>query len=368
MAENNGEGLAKARILTDSGAALRPHGIRNIALFDFKDDRLTLEKMPVDMVISNLYVTLEGHFTPLWDSGTPEEAKEGVLEALIEHFLFEASSKTVIKRTPKALRKVRELINSRGARAWYQVDSQELTQAAKEGGFEFGSSGETIAIRETICLPMGLLLSSMPELTYFDTSRHLQTNLGIKARSFRNLVGGGNAVNFRVNSHNLKVRVWAETSDEDLGKAFSTYRQDYTEEVFLGANRRKKIDIRRDSALMGMMIECYAVDKSTDEIVPINIGEAEGIEVEIKSNGTDEKRAVMSLAQILEQNFIEFDQIDADPSMVYLKLAQGYNADTAEIASLYHSYEMLVTMNGEKLDFADYEYHVRIHFDEIVKL
>jgi hypothetical protein len=367
MATGNGENQVKVKALTVGGAGQRPFGIRNIGLIDFKEDRLTLEKMPVDMVLSNLFVTLEGHFTPAWDSGTPLPHSKGVMDALVEHFLFEASSKTVVKRSPEILRKIREIVNTRSPKAWHSVDSQTL-DGADQDGFGFGDSGETIAVRETIAIPMALIHSITPELTYFDTSRHLQTNLGVKARSFANLVSGGNAVNFRITSHDLKLRVWAETSDEDLGRPFMTYRQDYTEEVFQGANKSKKIDIRRDSALMGIMLEMVAVDKTTDQIIPINILEAEGVQVEIKSNGTNERRALMSMAQIMEQNLLESDLIDAEPHLAYIKLAQNADHDSAEVASLFNSYELQVYLDGEKLDFTDYEYHLKVHFDEVLKL
>jgi hypothetical protein len=369
MAEDNQnieqENVSKFKQLIASGAAQNPYGIRRLPRMDFKDDRSIIEKLPVDMVATNIFVTLEGWFTPEWTSGVPTAHPRGVLDALVEYFKIEASSKTVVKRSPKMLRKVRELNSARMPKAFHKVDSKTLDAATQED-FAFGTTGQSIAVHETIAIPMALFLSITPEATYLDTSRHLQTNFEIQTRSLKALVGGGNAVDFKVNDHDLRFKIHVETSDEDIGKPFLTYRQDYTEETFSGAYKSAKLDIQRPSKMMGLALEVLKIDKSTDAVTVIDIKEATGVKFAILVNGRETRRGQVSLAEAIAQSVIETELIDFDPHVAYLQFAQNGDIDTAEVSSIYNSFELDIDLDGELLDFGTYEYTVRVHFDEVL--
>ncbi len=118
--------------------------------------------------------------------------------------------------------------------------------------------------------------------------------------------------------------------------------------------------------MMGVALEVVAIDKATDEVLPIDIEEATGVKFSILVNGRETRRGQISLAEAIAQNVIETELIDHDPHVAYLRFAQGGDIDTAEVSSIYNSFELDIDLDGELLDFANYEYTVRVHFDEVL--
>lgn len=281
----------KVKALIAGGAGQSPLGRRTIPRIDFKPDRSLVEKLPVDMVMTDIELTIHGWILPTWASGTPTANPKGVLESLVEYIKVEASSKTIKKLTPKQIRFMKSFVYAKQSPSFNKVNATNL-KGAVTNSFSFGTSGQKVFVSETITIPYALFISITPELTYFDTSKHLQTNLEIQTHDWKNLVSGGDAVDFVVSDHSLAFEAYARTSDNDLGKPFLTFRQDYTEEVFSGANKSRKLDIQRNSKLMGMTIEVVKVDNTTDVVTEIDIGEAHGVKFSIMANGqvTDQQK------------------------------------------------------------------------------
>ncbi|MFG1492543.1 hypothetical protein ABMA75_03175 [Halobacteriovorax sp. ZH4_bin.1] len=361
MASN--EQQAKNAIVSIAKA---PLGRRTLPTIDFKPDRALTDKLPVDMVMTDYRVTLEGTIYPSWTAGTPVANKNGVVEALIEHIKIEASSKTEKKLTPAQIRFLRKFVYAKTCKAWHKVNGTDLKGVTSQSNFSFGASNEPIYIKETINIPMSLFISTRPHLCYFDTSKHLQTNVSFQAHDFKNLLDpSSTAENFKIVDHDLKIKAYAITSDADLGKPFLRFRQDSTEEVFSGANKSRRMDIKRASKLMGFTLEVNKVDTDGNKY-PISIDEARGVEFSIMANGQTTRSGKISLAQLIDENIDMSDLIESYTNRGYVALAQNGNPDSAEVTSLYNSYELLVDLDGDRLDFTTHEYSLVVHFDEIV--
>lgn len=360
------EGITKLQRVGVIGAGAQPAGGRTLPKVDFVAGRKVGDKIPVDVVAKGAVIRMKGRINASWSASAPTDPSKGVLETLVKNIEWKASDDVIKSLTPEQLKYMVDLRTGKNAPDLLNVGSATLGTGTTESIFQWGTTGQEISFQASVYIPFENNLISTPDLTYFDSSRHLRTNYSIDCAELEDLNPGLTGTGFSIDDSEIEFEVHLITSDEDLGKPFRNYRQTYIDTSFDGANLSKLIDVKREALIMGMTLEFTFRDTATGDIRPVFHDEADKILVGLVRNGKTSIKDKISLANLMQENFNKLDISTFPDGKVYYNFLQNRSLSSALVAYLFNTLNLDVTMDNT-LNFANGTYGLRIHFNEVMR-
>lgn len=240
-------------------------------------------KLPDGEIVKDIFIDVDGHFTPAFTGITPKPNPFGIMDAIIGKIEVATDGNRTRKsfRRPETLRRYTRLCHGVEPLRKYKVDSAVLGDAPKIGNYEFGTTGQQIAFAESAAISFQNKLSTDWSKTLLSLRGMTSSYLTINPKGFNNLnkATGGS---FSVSAHDINVRVTITTWPAMTGRSFDTWLQTPKEERINGATDNHKISLPVGLGYQGMYLVCERQDGTR-----VNLDEAKNIVFALYKNETE---------------------------------------------------------------------------------
>lgn len=220
-------------------------------------------RIPKGHLISNFMVKLVGYFTPTFTSGSPALHRYGVMDALLPEVSIKRSPTDTHKIvSPKWMRDQQRLFSGKDSLKLTVVNSTSInSQAPTQAYAAFGSTGQPVAVAESISIPMEHLFSSQQLSTLFDARKSEEALVSIKCNPVERLQQDGGAVVITY-THDLTIEVSYETVEDPnlVGSqdGFFSWQQFSDQYSFSAQAQKFPIALlQRNTWLTGLWIEAF---------------------------------------------------------------------------------------------------------------
>lgn len=334
---------------------------RNIQDQDYISGRTINIDLYRDTAYKGILFEMLGYATPSWSGGAPVADPRGLIGALISRIDIVAGDEVVKSVSPQLLKNLQKLLAGAADPVTYKVNSTSLNGSEVEGEtYAFGTTGQPIAMQDSVYMSFENLLSTKPWETFFNASPYNKVTLRIEFRPIGSLDVGGATGFAATHALVLKSTAILDASAADPAKFPTHFRQVSVPHTFKNDLEQRPIDILPATGrLMGTFIEVVKVDDSTQIESAINRDEASKIFVELYKNGNSNEKARVSIAQLMSENRNKFPLTQGLKNWAYVNLLSNSQPESALDTTGLQSLEYRLTARG--LSYSGVSYQVRFH-------
>lgn len=333
---------------------------RTLDTLDFQERRRTFE-LDNDTAYKGLVFKLSGSFVPEWAVDTPEAHYDGIMAALIRNIDIIADGDVHKSVSTMLLHNLAQLVTGKGEQGKYKVNDTVLGVGTQAGSYQFGTTGQSVAVRESIYLPFENHLTTKPWDTYFNAMPFTKISCAVDFQDLGYLNINTVCADFVVSSHNLKLEIIAVVDDAAANdKTINPIYKQLTQPFDFENNvEDKPLDILSDKGiLMGAFLEAVWIDDEGIEIIP-TADEISNMFIQLKTNGSRVLVERQSLDMLMDENQNKFQLSEDLLNWAYINLLNNSQINSGiDIASL-NTLKLILTTRG--LTHAGRRLQLRVH-------
>ena len=231
----------------------------------FEENQPVNIALPRDTTLVGLHIRLKGSIKYTYSSA-PAARPEGAMDALISAIEVNTDTLGTIKYLRPQFLHLQQLATmGEGSRKLHSIGASATDYPTTEGPFQFGTSGQTTSINETVYLPFEQLFCEPGmgrETTYLNLKRVTSANIKFYCNQFLRLntaTSTGLVIDPSASSLQIEVST-VERQDVGGNVVFNVWKQIQKTEQFSGPVNDKAIEINTENRLTGLMF--YTVDSN----------------------------------------------------------------------------------------------------------
>jgi len=234
---------------------------RKLQSLTFQENSILSRDLPRDTVLKSLQLRLSGSIVTTFASGTPVADAQSIFDNIIPRIDIVVNGSRVVKSVRPHLMRMQQIMFST-----VQAERRSSAGAAAatdnyptaDGGFAYGTTGQTTTAAESIYLPFEMIWSEVGlgrESTWLNLKGVASAEIRLTTSAFSKFLGFGNTAPVVYSASTFIVDILtSEAQDVPAGLAFSDWKQTTKQQLFSAQVSDYPIDINRGNKLAGMLI------------------------------------------------------------------------------------------------------------------